>query len=132
MHYLRTHDPERVAALDLSRVRVIFNGAEPIAADLCREFVAALAPAKLAPNVMFPVYGLAEASLAVTFPEPGSPLRTVRLAGSAHELVRLGRAVQDCEVHIADEIGAAVAEGVTGRILIRGANVSPDTTTTPH
>ena len=125
MHYLRTHDPERVATLDLSRVRVIFNGAEPIAADLCRDFVAALAPAKLAPNVMFPVYGLAEASLAVTFPEPGTPLRTVRLASSAHELVCLGRAVQDCEVRIADSNGAPVGDGVTGRILIRGANVSP-------
>lgn len=142
MHYLRSHDPAKVAALDLSRVRVIFNGAEPIAAELCREFTSALAPAKLAPNVMFPVYGLAEASLAVTFPEPGAPLRTQALARAALgpgdtvretaagdeggvELVRLGRAVQDCEVRIADAAGAAVAERVVGRILIRGANVSP-------
>lgn len=142
MHYLRSHDPAKVAALDLSRVRVIFNGAEPIAAELCREFTAALAPAKLAPDVMFPVYGLAEASLAVTFPEPGDPLRTLTLARAALgpgdtvrevaagdeggvELVRLGRPVRDCEVRIADEAGAAVAERVVGRILIRGANVSP-------
>ncbi len=138
MHYLRTHDPERAAALDLSRVRVIFNGAEPIAADLCREFVAALAPARLASNVMFPVYGLAEASLAVTFPEPGAPLRTETLARDALgagdtvravlasdegavELVRLGSAVQDCEVRIAEDNGAAVAGNTVGRILIRGA-----------
>ncbi|MFO1302814.1 MAG: non-ribosomal peptide synthetase [Burkholderiales bacterium] len=142
MHYLRSHDPAKVAGLDLSNVRVIFNGAEPIAADLCREFTTALAPARLAPNVMFPVYGLAEASLAVTFPEPGAPLRTDALArdalgpgdtvrrvdagaDGAVELVRLGRAVQDCEVRIADESGAAAADGVVGRILIRGANVSP-------
>jgi acyl-CoA synthetase (AMP-forming)/AMP-acid ligase II len=139
MHYLRTHDPERAAALDLSRVRIIFNGAEPIAADLCREFVSALAPARLAANVMFPVYGLAEASLAVTFPEPGSPLGTETLARDALgpgnavrpsaegavELVRLGRAVRDCELRIADDAGSAVPEGVVGRILIRGANVSP-------
>jgi len=142
MHYLRTHDPVRAAALDLSRVRVIFNGAEPIAADLCREFVAALAPARLASNVMFPVYGLAEASLAVTFPEPGAPLRTETLARDALgagdtvravsasderavELVRLGSAVQDCEVRIAEDNGAAVAGNTVGRILIRGANVSP-------
>ncbi|MFO1313321.1 MAG: non-ribosomal peptide synthetase [Burkholderiales bacterium] len=142
MHYLRSHDPAKLAGLDLSNVRVIFNGAEPIAADLCREFVTALAPARLAPNVMFPVYGLAEASLAVTFPEPGAPLRTEGLARDALgpgdtvrrvpadaegavELVRLGRAVQDCEVRIADASGAAVADGIVGRILIRGANVSP-------
>ena len=142
MHYLRSHDGERVASLDLSRVRVIFNGAEPIAAALCREFLAAMAPARLGADVMFPVYGLAEASLAVTFPEPGSPLRTEWLArdalgpgdvvrganvddAGAIELVRLGRPVQGCEVRIGDGDGAPVAERVVGRILIRGANVSP-------
>jgi acyl-CoA synthetase (AMP-forming)/AMP-acid ligase II len=142
MHYLRSHDPERVAGIDLSRLRVIFNGAEPIAADLCREFAAALAPARLASNVMFPVYGLAEASLAVTFPEPGLPLRTETLARNALgpgdavraasgseqggvELVRLGRAVKDCEIRIGDGAGRDVPGGVVGRILIRGASVSP-------
>ena len=142
MHYLKSHDAEKVKALDLSRVRIVFNGAEPIAADLCREFLAALAPARLSPNVMFPVYGLAEASLAVTFPQPGAPLRSDTLsrgalgpgdavravasgAEDAVELVRLGRPVQDCEVRIADESGRAVGPGVVGRILIRGGNVSP-------
>ena len=141
MHYLKSHDPAKAAALDLSAVRVIFNGAEPIAADLCRQFTEALAPARLAPNVMFPVYGLAEASLAVTFPEVGVPLATVslargflgpgdeiRLAASgtddAVELVCVGRPVQHCEVRIADETGTATLPGTVGRILIRGANVS--------
>src|SRR6185369_6195147 len=107
-------------ALDLSAVRIIFNGAEPIAPDLCREFIAALAPARLASNVMFPVYGLAEASLAVTFPAVGAPLavetlargalgpadviRTVATgADDAVELVRVGRPVAGCELRIADE-----------------------------
>jgi acyl-CoA synthetase (AMP-forming)/AMP-acid ligase II len=142
MHYLKSHDAAKTAALDLSRVRIIFNGAEPIAADLCRDFLAALAPAKLAPNVMFPVYGLAEASLAVTFPRPGAPLAvdvlsrgtlgpgdairtTAAAADDAVELVRVGRPVEHCEVRIADESGDAVAEGIVGRILIRGDNVSP-------
>src|SRR4029434_10536273 len=80
LHYLKSHDPAKAAAHDLSAVRVIFNGAEPIAADLSREFLTALAPARLSPNTMCPVYGLAEASLAVTFPEVGAPLATVSLA----------------------------------------------------
>lgn len=141
LHYLKSHDPAKTAGLDLSRIRIVFNGAEPIAADLCRDFLAALAPARLAPNVMFPVYGLAEASLAVTFPEPGVPLvvdtlsrtalgpgDTVRdvAAGSddAVELVRVGRPVAHCEVRIADESGLEVPPGTVGRILIRGDNVS--------
>lgn len=141
MHYLKSYDPAKAAALDLSAVRVIFNGAEPIAADLCRQFSEALAPARLAPNVMFPVYGLAEASLAVTFPEVGAPLATVLLArgflgpgdevrpvasgtDGAVELVCVGKPVQHCEVRIADESGIATAPGTVGRILIRGDNVS--------
>lgn len=142
LHYLKTFDRARAGELDLSSVRIIFNGAEPIAADLCREFLSALAPARLAPNVMFPVYGLAEASLAVTFPEPGAPLavetlsrhalgpgNTVRPvapdAEDAIELVRLGTPVAGCELRIADADGAAVPEGTVGRILIRGDNVTP-------
>ena len=141
MHYLKLHDPVKAAALDLSSVRVIFNGAEPIAADLCRQFARALAPARLAANVMFPVYGLAEASLAVTFPAVDAPLATVALArgllgpgdpvrtvdadsDDAVELVRVGKPVRHCEVRIADESGVATAPGTVGRILIRGDNVS--------
>ena len=141
LHYLKSHDPAKSAGLDLSRIRIVFNGAEPIAADLCRDFLTALAPAGLAPNVMFPVYGLAEASLAVTFPAPGVPLvvdtlsrtaigpgDTVRdvATGSddAVELVRVGRPVAHCEVRIADENGLEVPPGTVGRILIRGDNVS--------
>ena len=141
-HYLKSHDPAKAANLDLSRIRIIFNGAEPIAADLCREFLAALAPARLAPNVMFPVYGLAEASLAVTFPAVGAPLaaeafargalgpgdvvRTVDpAAADAVEFVRVGTPVKGCEVRIADDQGGPVPPGTVGRILIRGDNVSP-------
>lgn len=142
LHYLKSHSPDKTASLDLSRVRIIFNGAEPIAPDLCRDFLAALAPARLAPHVMFPVYGLAEASLAVTFPAPGAPLAVDVLARSslgpgdvaraatpgsddAVELVRVGRAVAHCEVRVADDEGHAVPAGTVGRILIRGDNVSP-------
>ena len=142
-HYLKSHDPAKAANLDLSRIRIIFNGAEPIAADLCREFLAALAPARLAPNVMFPVYGLAEASLAVTFPAVGAPLAVetfargalgpgdvVRTAdpaaADAVEFVRVGTPVKGCEVRIADDARRRrVPPGTVGRILIRGDNVSP-------
>jgi acyl-CoA synthetase (AMP-forming)/AMP-acid ligase II len=140
MHYLKSHDPAKASTFDLSAIRVIFNGAEPIAADLCRQFTEAMAPAQLAPNVMFPVYGLAEASLAVTFPMVGAPLTTVTLARAslgpgdaiqpatadsddAVELVCVGRPVRNCEVRIADESGASSAPGIVGRILIRGDNV---------
>ena len=74
-HYLKVLGDRTVESLDLSAVRLIFNGAEPISAELCEEFLTRLAPARLAGNAMYPVYGLAEASLAVSFPPAGAPLR---------------------------------------------------------
>ncbi len=67
-HYLKVLGDRSIEGLDLSSVRLIFNGAEPISADLCDEFLTRMAPAKLKRTAMFPVYGLAEASLAMTFP----------------------------------------------------------------
>ncbi|MEO6564976.1 MAG: non-ribosomal peptide synthetase, partial [Casimicrobiaceae bacterium] len=140
-HYLKGHDNAKVAKLDLSALRIIFNGAEPVAADLCRAFTTAMAPAKMSPDVMFPVYGLAEASLAVTFPVVGSSLSTIHVdrrtlgpgdrvstidasAAGALELVCLGTPVQGCELRIGDGAGSMVPTGTVGRILIRGTNVS--------
>jgi len=60
-----------VADMDLSAVRLVFNGAEPISAPLIERFNTSMAPFGLSPTAMFPVYGLAEASLAVSFPPIG-------------------------------------------------------------
>jgi acyl-CoA synthetase (AMP-forming)/AMP-acid ligase II/acyl carrier protein len=127
--------------LDLSAVRLIFNGAEPISAQLCGEFLVRMAPARLSPNAMYPVYGLAEASLAVSFPQPGAPLRTLALdrhrmnAGDpvapvaatdrdAVVLVSEGRPIPECRVRIADEADQELPPGRIGNVLISGANVT--------
>ena len=46
-HYLKVLGERPVEGLDLSAVRLIFNGAEPISVELCDEFLTRLAPAKL-------------------------------------------------------------------------------------
>ena len=48
-------------------------GAEPIPAALLRDFSAAYAPCGFRPEAFFPVYGLAEATVAVTFPRLLAP-----------------------------------------------------------
>lgn len=140
-HYLRQFAVKPPAALDLSAVRLVFNGAEPISPALCRRFATALAPYGLKANTMFPVYGLAEASLAVSFPPPGAPLGTVWLsraslqlgspvevgtpeAPNAVELVQLGRSVPGTEVRIVDDAGRALPDRQLGHIEVRGENVS--------
>jgi acyl-CoA synthetase (AMP-forming)/AMP-acid ligase II/acyl carrier protein len=140
-HYLKVLGERPIEGLDLARVRLIFNGAEPISVELCEEFLRRLAPAGLARNAMYPVYGLAEASLAVSFPPPGAPMRTIALnrhrlgVGSPVELVQKGsrdavqlvsegRAIPYCSVRIADDEDRPLPEGRIGNLHIRGDNVT--------
>jgi acyl-CoA synthetase (AMP-forming)/AMP-acid ligase II/acyl carrier protein len=140
-HYLKVLGDRPVDGLDLSAVRVIFNGAEPISVDLCNEFMDRMQPARLRREAMFPVYGLAEASLAASFPTPGAPLRTIRLdrhhltvgetaqdaaAGSSDgmELVSVGRAVPYSKVRICGDETQDLPDGTVGHILISGDNVT--------
>jgi len=140
-HYLKVLGDRPVEGLDLSSVRLIFNGAEPISVELCEEFLDRLAPARLARNTMYTVYGLAEASLAVSFPPPAAPLRAIALnrhrlgVGSPVELVdagardavRLvceGRAIPYCEIRLADDEDRPLPQERIGNLHIRGDNVT--------
>ena len=140
-HYLRALGERPVEGLDLSGVRLIFNGAEPISAPLCEQFLERLAPARLARTAMYPVYGLAEASLAVSFPPPGAPLRRIAVnrqrlgvgdaveqvdpgARESVQLIGEGRALPYCSVRIADEEDRPLPEERVGHLHIRGENVT--------
>ena len=140
-HFLKVLGDRRLDGVDLSSIRQIYNGAEPISVPLCNEFMNAMAYTGLAHHTMFPVYGLAEASLAVSFPDPGSDYRWIRVnrhklgIGSqvdinpadprdALELMCVGRAVPNTEVRIADDARGALPGGQVGHILIRGASVT--------
>src|SRR6185436_7946744 len=60
--------PEAAAAIDLTRWRIAFNGAESIDPHIMERFSHHFASSGFRRQAMFPVYGLAEATLAVTFP----------------------------------------------------------------
>ncbi len=140
-HYLRQHAIKSPQNLDLSPVRLIFNGAEPICADLCRRFTHTMAAHGLRPNSVFPVYGLAEATLAVSFAQRQAAVETLRLdraslcvgqpvreaqadsAGQA-EFVKVGQPLPGIGVRIADASGAELGARVLGHVLMRGDNVT--------
>ena len=56
-------------ALDLSSLRGMFNGAEPISAETMSQFNQHFKVAHLAAKAMKPVYGLAESSVGLAFPD---------------------------------------------------------------
>ena len=140
-HYLKVLGDRPVEGLDLSAVRLIFNGAEPISVPLCTQFLDRLEPVKLKRTAMFPVYGLAEASLAVSFPPLNSPLLTLSLNrhrmnvgdpvervsnadNDAIELVSEGRPIPFSLVRIAAEDDQPLPEGRIGHVHISGKNVT--------
>jgi len=104
-HFLKSLGSKTLDAVDLSHVRVIYNGAEPISIELCQQFNTALATYKLPKTAMFTVYGLAEATLAVAFPSTGVLFRAVHLDRHA---MRLGDVVQFVSPSHADAVGFAI------------------------
>jgi 1-acyl-sn-glycerol-3-phosphate acyltransferase len=80
-----------IEGLDLSSVRAALNGAEPVLPETLERFAARYAACGFRREAFAPVYGLAEASLALTFPPLGRAPRVDRV--SRETLARDGRAV---------------------------------------
>ncbi len=125
---------------DLSSLRLALNGAEPIDPQVLDDLVEAGAEYGLKPEVPYPVYGLAEATLAVTFPEPGTLYRKDYVSrrgieerqaavpcppdgADARCLVSLGRPLRGLEVHIIKEDGSAAGEREVGEVCVRGPSL---------
>ena len=133
---IRDQDLEGV---DLSSWKLALNGAEPISPDVLRRFADRFSKWGFDPRALTPVYGLSEASLAVTFAPPGRPFRSRPAPGAAaRELVSVGVPVPGTEVRIGGDgpegqaglAGAAAGtdrgtleEGQVGRVLVRGPSV---------
>ena len=120
----RIRDGE-LEGVDLSSLRLVLNGAEPIAPAALRRFCDRFAKLGFDERALMPVYGLSEASLAVTFSPPRRGPRTVRpaTAKGPRELVCLGVPLPGVEVCVRDERGDEVPDGSAGRIHVRGPSV---------
>lgn len=125
-----------VADLDLSCLRRAGCGAEPIQAKTLREFADKLKGAKFDPRAFLPSYGMAEATLAITFVPAFSGVRSDTVdktglesgkatpAADGQELVNCGHAFPDHEVAIVDEHGGRLADRQVGQIVARGPSVA--------
>lgn len=130
-----------LAGLDLSSWRFAFNGAEPVSLQAMRAFMERFAPYGLRPPAAAPVYGLAEATLGLTFPPLGRGLAADRIdraefmrtavavpAGEREppgeretlEFPSCGRPLSGHEVRIVDATGRELAERHEGLLQFRG------------
>lgn len=127
--------------LDLSSVRFLLNGAEPISVKVCKEFLNEMKSYGLKETSLFSVYGMAEATLAISFPNLGDGLKyvpidrenlkvgkKVRIVGescpNASLYVEEGMPVENVELRICDQNDNIVEDGTFGHIQIKGKSVS--------
>nr|WP_283809182.1 non-ribosomal peptide synthetase [Tumebacillus amylolyticus] len=142
--FLTTFKQKVATEWNLSCLRLIFNGAEPISHELCNRFLDEMAAYGLSRETMFTVYGLAESTVGSVFPEPGTPMRPVlldrRSLVTGQEVVELaeserdkpyavsfldhGKPVSDVNLRICDEENRELADRFVGYIQISGACVT--------
>ncbi len=126
-----------IAGLDLSSLRMVANGAEPVSIPTLRGFLERYGRFGFKPGAMVPAYGLAENTVALTFPPLGrAPLidRVDREALSSRgiaapakaddphplEFVSCGLPLPGDEVRIVDDAGRELDERFEGRLEFRG------------
>jgi fatty-acyl-CoA synthase len=148
------HGAERAgvpSGLDLSAWRFAINGAEPVQLRTIEAFDRTFSQYGARPGLLHPAYGMAEATLMVTFPELNRPVRHVhverdrlgagdrvrvssrdqagppipgRAGPSSRAVVSCGRPVPGMALRIASASGAACPDGTVGEIQISGPAVT--------
>lgn len=134
-------------AYDLSSLRIALNGAEPIDEAAVASFVEAGTRFKMAPEAVFPAYGMAEATLAVSFAplmtgldldvveanalEAGNSAVAVpeddprRGTEQVRSFAKLGAPLPGLAAQVVDDDGKPLADREVGEIRLRGDAVTP-------
>ena len=134
-----------IQGLDLSAWRAALNGAEPVLPATLDRFAARFASRGFRRESLLPVYGLAEASLAVTIPPVGrgprvdhldraalaqagravpTPLNTTVDDASVISFVSVGQSIPGHEVRIVNDRGVEVGERIEGQLWFRGPSAT--------
>ena len=136
--------PEQLEGWDLSSMRALGCGAEPINPTTMRTFVSHFAKAKLNPSSLLPCYGMAEATLAISFiglheelstdvvdqesyqaQKRAEPVhQTKLLEGRAQEFVCCGKAFPQHEVAAFDDAGLRLTDRRIGELWVRGPSIA--------
>lgn len=140
-HFLSFLNDEDFKDVDLSSLRIILNGAEPISYKVCQHFLDKLEPYNLRRSSILPVYGLAEGSLAITNNPLGEIIKTHHVNrnsltmgskititegnedNNSTALVDLGTPVGQVKLDIRDDKGKSLPEETVGLVFIKGKNV---------
>ncbi|MCY4044105.1 MAG: fatty acyl-AMP ligase [Cellvibrionales bacterium] len=128
--------------LDLSQLRVLGCGAEPINPDVLDSFCERMSVYGLNSSAIMPCYGMAEATLALTFDSIDTPYKRLAInQGDYHQLkiaipekqnekslslVSCGRIFDGHKIRILDAAGYALGEGQVGEVCVEGPSIAKE------
>ncbi|TVX91667.1 beta-ketoacyl synthase N-terminal-like domain-containing protein [Paenibacillus agilis] len=132
----------KLATLDLSSLRLALNGAEPISSAVVQRFAEKFAVCGYKSNMMFPAYGMAEATVGIAMSTIGAEPRFEKVdraklindqmavpvdASGGEEGIALaheGYPLDSISLRIADEQGNVLDEYCVGEIQVQGDSVT--------
>ncbi len=139
-----------IKELDISSLRLAFNGAEPVSPNTIRRFSKRFAPYGFREQVMAPVFGLAECAVGLAFPPVGRGPVIERIeretfitrgqaiavsdenqkavqnaaAQDVLEFVACGQPLPGYQIRIVDEAGRELPEREQGRLEFQGPSAT--------
>jgi 1-acyl-sn-glycerol-3-phosphate acyltransferase len=140
-HCLQNIEDRMIDGLDLSSLKVMVNGAEPVSADTMRRFTERFAAYGFAPEAMTPGYGLAECAVGLTLSshhaapgvdrierrtllDEGRAVSVPAAAPDTMEIVTCGQVLPEHELRIVDDAGRTLGERIEGRLQFRGPSAT--------
>ena len=122
LKYLLDVDAEELERLDLSALRGVYLGSEPINIPNLERFTALLGARGLRRNAIWPCYGMAEAVLMVSC----VGAQGWRVVNAPHGLpaISLGPLLSEFEVRLRTEDGRVCGERELGEIELRGGSLA--------
>ncbi|MBW9110955.1 fatty acyl-AMP ligase [Microbacterium ureisolvens] len=131
---------DQLAELDLSSLKTVITGAEPVRIDTLEAFTARFAPAGFRGEAFVPAFGMAETTLLITAHRDSVPPRAIVVSADALErdeiapatdgersaqLVPCGAPGAGMEIAIVDPATATeLRDGRIGEIWVRGTSVT--------
>ncbi len=128
---------------DLSPLKALLNGAEPISVKVMTEFNYALKPFGFREEAMMPVYGMAEATLAISFTplmkpsvvtafessemdrnQKAIPVKTNLATRHSRVITAVGIALKHIEIRITDQNDDPLPDGNVGHVQVKGNSIT--------
>lgn len=120
--YVKNVDTSSMVPDSLSELKAVVIGSEVVSEETMNRFAAKFKPYGLTKDCIRPVYGLTEATLAVSAPKPGESVSVYDNNGI--RIVSNGKIMPHYEVKIVDDNGNTITDETPGEIYVKSEAIT--------